>query len=93
MKRLALIVLPLALAACGSGGSPTPTITVPPSKTYQLVDRSPSKPVTAGKPTTVGFTVRLPSGKPLTKFKTGAGPHTGIHVIVVKDDLSNGDPL
>jgi hypothetical protein len=89
VKR-ALLILPLAalLAGCSGGGSPTPTITIEKPKTYELIDRSPAKAVAPGKPTTVGFTVRLPSGKPLTKFKTGPGPHTGIHVIIVKDDLS-----
>jgi hypothetical protein len=88
VKRF-LLLLPLAalLAGC-SGGSSTPTITVGPAKQYALVDRSPANAVSAGKPTTVAFTVRQPSGQPLTRFKTGAGPHTGVHVIIVSDDLS-----
>jgi hypothetical protein len=88
VKR-ALLLLPLAavLAGC-SGGSSTPTITVGPAKQYELVDRSPTKSVVAGRPTTVAFTVRQPSGKSLTKFKTGPGPHTGVHLIIVSEDLS-----
>jgi hypothetical protein len=88
VKRAALI-LPLAavLAGC-SGGSPTPTVTIGPAKQYRLVDRRPAGAVTPGKQTEVGFAVQQPSGELLTKFKTGAGPHTGIHMIIVKDDLS-----
>ena len=89
MKR-ALLLLPLAalLAGCSSSSSSTPTITVQPARQYELVDRSPTTAVSPGKPTTVGFTVQQPSGQPLTRFKTGAGPHTGVHVIIVADDLS-----
>jgi hypothetical protein len=88
VKR-ALLIFPLAavLAGC-SGGSSTPTITIKPAKTYALVDREPASGIPAGKPATVGFTVQQPSGKALTQFKTGAGPHTGIHLIIVSDDLS-----
>ena len=39
-------------------------------------------------PVTVTFTVLLPSGKPLTQYKTGPGPHTGVHLIIVRDDLA-----
>jgi hypothetical protein len=90
VKR-ALLIVPLAavLAGCsGSSNSSSPAITIKPAKTYQLVDKSPSSGVQPGKPTTVGFTVRQPSGKPLTAYKTGPGPHTGVHLIIVDDDLS-----
>ena len=30
----------------------------------------------------------LPSGKPLTEYRTGAGPHTGVHLIIVRSDLA-----
>ena len=36
----------------------------------------------------VGFTIIQPNGKPLTEFKRGAGPHTGVHVIIVRRDLA-----
>jgi len=29
----------------------------------------------------------MPSGQPLTQYKTGSGPHTGVHLIIVRDDL------
>jgi hypothetical protein len=91
VKRAALLILPLAavLAGCSGSSSSTPTITIKPAKTYQLVDRAPANGVPAGKPVTVGFTVQQPSGKPLTRFKTGPGPHTGIHLIIVNQDLSS----
>jgi hypothetical protein len=30
----------------------------------------------------------MPSGKPLTSYRTGSGPHTGVHLIIVRDDLA-----
>src|SRR5437016_10651038 len=41
-----------------------------------------------GRPPTVASTVNQPSAPPLTASRTGAGPHTGIHLIIVSDDLS-----
>lgn len=41
-----------------------------------------------GKPTTVSFTIVQPDGKPLTSYHHGAGPHNGVHLIIVKRDLS-----
>ena len=41
-----------------------------------------------GKPTAISFVIRQPDGQPLTKFKRGAGPHTGVHLIFVRDDLA-----
>ena len=40
-----------------------------------------------GKATDVSFVIRQPDGQPLTQFKSGAGPHTGVHLIFVRDDL------
>jgi hypothetical protein len=36
----------------------------------------------------VSFVIRQPDGQPLTRFKRGPGPHTGIHVIIVRRDLA-----
>jgi len=44
--------------------------------------------VQAGKPTTVSFTVMQPDGTPLTQYKHGAGPHNGVHLIIVRRDLA-----
>ena len=49
---------------------------------------TPAATVPAGQPTTISFTVREPSGAALTQYKTGPGPHTGVHLIIVRDDLA-----
>src|SRR5262249_14318050 len=41
-----------------------------------------------GKPTKVSFTIQQPDGTPLTEFRRGPGPHTGVHLIYVRDDLA-----
>ena len=41
-----------------------------------------------GHPVTISFTVTQPNGQPLTRYKTGSGPHTGVHLIIVRDDLA-----
>ena len=43
-----------------------------------------------GKPVTVSFKIVQPSGDKLVtmkRFRTGSGPHTGVHMIIVRDDL------
>ena len=90
MKRrsLCLLVFALALTACGSGGGGPKVPTVQPARTYHLSGFQPSGSVEAGKPVTVAFTIAQPNGKPLTAYRRGPGPHTGIHLIMVRDDLS-----
>jgi hypothetical protein len=77
-----------AMGGCGGAGSGLTVPTVAPAKVYTLGGFQPSGPVTPGHPVTVTFTVVLPSGKPLTQYKTGPGPHTGVHLIIVRDDLA-----
>jgi hypothetical protein len=36
----------------------------------------------------VSFVIRQPDGTPLTNFKRGPGPHTGVHLIFVRKDLA-----
>jgi hypothetical protein len=48
----------------------------------------PTARITPGHPTSVTFTVRMPNGQPLTSYRTGSGPHTGVHLIIVRDDLA-----
>jgi hypothetical protein len=61
--------------------------TIAPAKTYELTGFSPLHVARPG-PARVTFTIQQPDGSPLTNYKRGAGPHTGIHLIVVKRDLS-----
>jgi hypothetical protein len=87
VRYLAAAAAVLALAACGSGSkNSVPTIGA--ARTYHLGDFVPSGPAKAGIPTKLAFTIVQPSGQPLTEFKTGAGPHTGVHLIMVRSDLS-----
>jgi len=77
------------LAGCGSSsGGTLGTPAIAPAKVFTLAGFAPSGPVLAGRATTVSFTVQLPNGKPLTTYKTGSGPHTGVHLIIVRDDLA-----
>jgi hypothetical protein len=81
-----LALLLLALAGCG-GGSSSSSLAVQPARVYRLGDFAPAHPVRAGQPVDVAFTVVQPDGKPLTAYKRGAGPHTGVHLIIVRRDL------
>lgn len=87
-RRLgALAALGLVAAGCGGGGgSPAPP-TIAPAKEYRLAWQGPKAVAEPGS-TTLRFAVLTPDGKVLTRFRTGAGPHTGVHLIIVRDDLS-----
>ena len=77
------------LAGCGGGGSSPPTLpAIGIARTYKLTEFRPAKPVRPGVSTRVSFVIRQPNGRPLTRFKRGPGPHTGIHVIIVRRDLA-----
>jgi hypothetical protein len=86
-RPAALVALAFAAAACGSGGGSPAVPTVAPAREYTLDWRAPKTLARPGT-TTLHFAVRTPDGKILTKFRTGAGPHTGVHLIIVRDDLS-----
>ena len=79
----------MSLTACGGSSSGLSTPTVAAAKTYQLAGFRPAGVPRAGRPTTLSFKIMQPSGKPLTAFRKGSGPHVGVHVIVVRDDLSS----
>lgn len=79
----------LTLSACGGSGSGPSTPTIAAAKTYQLSGFQPAGTAVAGKPTPLSFTITQPSGEPLTVYRSGAGPHVGVHVIIVRDDLSS----
>jgi hypothetical protein len=89
IRRPAILALVLVAAAgCGGGSSGVSVPVIPPAKQYHLTGFEPSRPVGPGRPVTVSFTVTQPSGAPLVHYRTGPGPHTGVHLIIVRDDLS-----
>jgi hypothetical protein len=86
---LALVVAAAAVSACGDGGGSAGQLEAPPpARTFALEGFQPSVEIAEGRPTDVSFAIQQPSGKPLTTYATGDGPHTGVHVMFVRDDLS-----
>jgi hypothetical protein len=93
-SRLAAVVVALisvtALAACGSSsGGAVSGPTIGPAKTYALVGFEPSAPVTAGHKALLSFTIRQPSGRPLTDYRKCCEPHAGVDLIIVRSDDSH----
>lgn len=89
--RRAVVAIALAGALAGCGSSSTAGVSVPKigaAREFTLGGFSPAAPVEPNKPFTVSFTVKMPNGKPLTQYKTGPGPHTGVHLIIVRNDLA-----
>jgi hypothetical protein len=85
MSRVVLLVVLVAfLAGCGS--SSAKQITIGAARTYVLTQVSPQR-FAPGRPQELSFTIRQPSGSALTSFRKGPGPHTGVHVIIVRSDL------
>jgi hypothetical protein len=79
----------LSLAGCGSSSSGSVNVPkVAPARAFALAGFEPTTAVKPGEPVTLAFTVRQPDGHPLTRYRTGAGPHTGVHLIIVRDDLT-----
>jgi hypothetical protein len=82
------VLAAVAIAGCGSSGGGTLNVpAVGAARTFNLSDFTPKGSVEPGKPVSVSFDIRQPSGAVLTRFKRGAGPHTGIHLIIVRTDL------
>ena len=89
---VASVILGAMLGATGCGGSSSSSITAPQigaAKTYALAGFQPTGPVSAGRPTTLSFTIRQPSGKPLTSYRTCCEPHEGVDLIIVRNDDSH----
>ena len=80
--------LVLAAAGCGGGSATVSTPLIQPAAVYKLIHFQPAGPVVAGQPVRISFTIQQPDGKPLVHFKTGPGPHTGVHLILVRKDLA-----
>jgi len=80
-------VVALALGGCGSSTGPAaPTISA--AKTYSLRGFELGPRVRAGAPMRVSFAIAQPSGQTLTAYRKGPGPHTGVHLILVRSDLA-----
>jgi hypothetical protein len=92
MKRNAIgpaVLAVFALAGCGGSGSGVTVPRIAPARVYSLAGFQPAAPVTAGRPTTISFTIQQPSGKPLTSYRTCCEPHQGVDLIIVRNDDSN----
>jgi hypothetical protein len=87
-RALGLIGLAVVLAGCGGGGGSPSVPVVQRARIYHLQAFRPAGSIRAGRPVTVSFTVAQPSGAPLVHYRSGPGPHTGVHLIFVRDDLS-----
>ena len=89
MKAAAIAVF-VAVALAGCGSSSPPQITVGAARMYELVGFS-KQQFTVHKPVRLSFRIQQPSGATLTRYRTGRGPHTGVHLIIVRSDL--GGPI
>ena len=78
----------LIVAGCSSSSSRPSGPTIGAAKTFHLAGFQPAAPVQPGKTVDVAFRIDQPSGGALVNYRHGPGPHTGVHVIVVRDDLS-----
>ena len=84
MKRAGVLAcMALLLAGCGSS---TGSLTIGPARTFRLAQFTP-RTLEAGRPEQLSFTIERPSGEPLTSYRKGPGPHTGVHLIIVRSDL------
>jgi len=83
-RLLALLAALLAVTGCSSSRPATPTIGA--ARTYALSGFGPVRVPHPGR-ARLAFMITQPSRKPLTAYRRGAGPHTGVHLIVVRDDL------
>jgi hypothetical protein len=89
LHGIALLAALGLLAGCGGGGNSSgPTISIQPAGQYRLEFKTLGA-AEAGKPTKISMAIIQPNGKPLTKFKRGSGPHTGVHLIMVRRDLGD----
>jgi hypothetical protein len=78
----------LLAAGCSSSSSRPAAPTIGAARTYHLAGFRPTGIVQPGKPIVVAFRIDQPSGAALVDYRRGPGPHTGIHLIIVRDDLS-----
>jgi hypothetical protein len=76
------------LSGCGGSGGAITAPRIGAARVFELAGFQPVGAIAPGRRTTITFTVQQPSGKPLTSYRTGPGPHTGVHLIIVRDDLA-----
>jgi hypothetical protein len=80
-------VLPVALCVLLAGcGSSSGTLTVGAARTFRLEQFTPGT-FQPGRAQQLSFIIEQPSGVPLRSYRTGSGPHTGVHLIIVRSDL------
>jgi hypothetical protein len=85
--RVALLACAAAVAVTGCSSSSRPDVpTIAPARTFELAGFEPLRLARPGS-ARLSFTIRQPSGKPLIAYRRGSGPHTGVHLIVVRRDL------
>jgi hypothetical protein len=83
-RGLCVCLIVLIAAGCSSS---RPGVTVGAARTFGLRGFAPLRLAHPG-PARLTFTIRQPSGANLVSYRRGAGPHTGVHLIVVRHDLS-----
>jgi hypothetical protein len=89
MRRILLLLAAAAsLAGCSSSGGTPSAPAIGAARVYHLSGFTPGGAVQPGTPVTISFTVAQPSGAPLVHYRTGPGPHVGVHLIIVRDDLA-----
>jgi hypothetical protein len=92
MRRMlaltAVLGLALVMVGCGGGGQTLAPPTIAPAAQYTVAGFRPTLPVKVGQPTKIAFTLVQPDGTPLVHYRTGPGPHTGVHLILARNDLA-----
>src|SRR3954462_2504840 len=84
-RVLCLSLAVLVVAGCSSSGPSVPTIGA--ARTYALTGFTPKQIAHPG-PARLSFTIRQPSGNPLTAYQTGSRPPTGVPLLVARRDRS-----
>jgi hypothetical protein len=85
-RLLAVVFAAFVLVGC-SGSSTKARIVIPRARVFHLADFRPAGAIRPGRAIRLSFVIRQPDGKPLMSYRRGPGPHTGIHLIVVRADL------
>ena len=82
----AFLLATAGLSGCSSSASAPAAPKVEAARTFALAGFEPGGE-TSSRTFDLSFTITQPSGQPLTSYRRGAGPHTGVHVILVRSDL------